>query len=196
MGQNKIENVIWSYVSGLINDKEIIIKNIRLQQEKRKSEEKSNQKIYDNLLLEKKSLKIQKSKILDLYSAPDSRTKKEDLDLKMDELNGREVTLDNQMAEIQREIENADNLAGAESEIERICALYKKKIENPPFELKKYIVRKWIEEINIEDDGSIRIKVRIPKGEEGRIVSTNYFKEFSNIGALNFELKFEEVIRP
>ena len=114
----------------------------------------------------------------------------------MDELNGREATLDNQITEIQREIENTDNLAGAEKEIEKICELYKKKIENPPFELKRYIVRKWIEEINIEDDGSVRIKVRIPKGEEGRIVSANYFKEFNNINALNFELKFEEVIRP
>ena len=198
VGQNKIEKIIWAYVSGLINDKQAIIKNIRLLQEKRKTEEKSNQRVRDNLLAEKNSIKIKKSKLLDLYSDPAGNTKKEDLDSKMSELNDKEKMIDNQLSEIKKEIENIDNLNGAEKEIEKICAVYRKKIENPPFELKRYIVCKWIEEINIEDDGSIRIKVRIPKGEEDRIASNNYFPKLEkiNIKLLNFEFKFEEVIRP
>lgn len=198
VGRNKIESIIWNYVSGLINDKEIIIKNIRSRQEKKKAEEKSNKKVCDNLLSDKKALKIKKSKLLDLYSDPGGATKKEDLDSKMEELNAKEKALDDQILEIEKEMQEIDNLAGAEEEIEKICQLYKKKIQNPTFELKRYIVRKWIAEINIEDDGSIRIKVRIPKGEEDRIVSPDYFKAFNdiNLNALNFEFKFEEVIRP
>ena len=198
VGQNKIEKIIWTYVSGLINDKQAIIKNIRALQEKRMAEEKSNQKVYDNLLTERSYIKIKKSKLLDLYSDPAGKTKKEDLDLKMSELNDKEKMFEDQILEIKNEIENIDNLNGAEKEIEKICAVYRKKIENPPFELKRYIVCKWIEEINIEDDGSIRIKVRIPKGEEDRIASSKYFTMPNNIylKTLNFELKFEEVIRP
>jgi len=198
VGQNKIEKIIWAYVSGLINDKQAIIKNIRALQEKRKSEEKSNQKVYDNLLAERNSIKMKKSKLLDLYSDPAGKTKKEDLDLKMNELNDKEKMFEDQILEIKKEIENIDNLSGAEKEIEKICAIYRKKIKNPPFELKRYIVSKWIEEINIEDNGSIRIKVRIPKGEEDRIASKNSFSEMNNIsfGLYNFEFKFEEIIRP
>lgn len=194
IGQRKIDNIVWLYVSGLINDKEKIIKNVRILQRRRKEQELSNQKIYDNLLSEKKGIKMKKSRLLELCS--DGKVQKEDLESKISELNDRENMLDGQISEIKRGMENTENLDGTEKEIEKICALYRKKIENPPFELKRYIVRKWIEEINIEDDGSIRIKVRMPRGEEDKITPSNGFSTTNNIDvkALNFELKFEEII--
>ena len=48
------------------------------------------------------------------------------------------------------EIQNTETL---EKEIEKTCKLYQEKIDNPSFELKKYIVSKWVEKININDEG-------------------------------------------
>jgi len=87
-----------------------------------------------------------------------------------------------------------------EKEIEKTCKLYQQKINNPSFELKKYIVFKWVEEININDDGSLKIRVRIPGGDatwakkEDIVYVTN--EATSGPSMLNIGLKFEEVIRP
>ncbi|MEO0118683.1 MAG: hypothetical protein ABIK66_06135, partial [candidate division WOR-3 bacterium] len=52
-----------------------------------------------------------------------------------------------------------------EKEVEKLCEMYQNKIRNASFELKRYIVRKWVKEINILKDGKIVIKVNLPEWE-------------------------------
>ena len=61
------------------------------------------------------------------------------------------------------------------------------------------IVKKWVEEININDDGSVNIKVKIPEGEkEGEEDQIFYVADnvLQDTGILGVGLKFEEVIKP
>ena len=68
-------------------------------------------------------------------------------------------------AEIKRELGEIKNTESLEKEIEEARRAYKKKIKNPSFELKRHIVVKWIQEINIRAAGTIKIKARIPRGD-------------------------------
>ena len=71
-------------------------------------------------------------------------------------------------------------------------------MKNPSFEVKRYIVKKWVGEINIQDDGSIKINVRIPQGEvlgESKKDMTYDYDSSRGIQlAPQINLKFEEVI--
>ncbi len=160
---HRLDNIVWAYVSSLINNQEGLKKNAILMRERREKGKVSSQKVYNDLLVEKNDLKIKKGKLLELYS--DDSISKEDLKIKLDEFSDREKILDNQIVEISEELRGINSINATEEEVERICTHYKEKINNPSFELKKYIVRKWVEEVNIKDDGSIMIKVRIPEGE-------------------------------
>ena len=98
-----------------------------------------------------------------------------------------------------RELEGIENMDAVEKELERICIIYRKRLNKASFELRKHIVRKWVEEININDDGSVNIKVKIPEGEkEGEEDQIFYVADnvLQNTERLSAGLKFEEVIRP
>ncbi len=161
MSKNKLDNAVWGYVRELINDKDKIKRSVRVLRGRRESERDQNQKVCDILLLEKSGLKIKKGKLLDLYS--DEDISKEDIKLKLNELDEKEKIIDNQVIEIRKDLESIDNINAVEKEIENICISYEDKVNNASDELKKFIVRKWIEEINIKDDGGIIIKVRVPE---------------------------------
>lgn len=127
MGRDKLDGIIWGYVSSLISNQERIIKNVRILHQKRAEEESSNQRVYENLLSEKNSLKLKKSKLLNLYSEP-GKVLREDLDVEIEKLNEQEKIIDKQILEVKTELENIDNLSGAEKEIDKICQLYRQKI--------------------------------------------------------------------
>jgi len=199
MAAHKLDNAVWLYVSTLIKDKKRIEENVSLAKSKRESERISNQQIYEELLLDKKGLKIKKSRLLELYS--EEALSKEDLKMKISEFEAREKDIDEQIAVKKRELEGIENMNAVAKELERICALYRGRLSRASFELKKYIVKKWVEEINIEDDGSVIIKIKIPEGEpedtekDGEVFYVSG-KSLQNTGALEMGLKFEEVIRP
>jgi len=133
----------------------------------------------------------------ELYS--DESFSKEDLKVKIEELDLREKSIDEQIVTKKKELEIIENTDAIEKELEKICLVYRKRLNNASFELRQYIVKKWVEEININDDGSVNIKVKIPEGEkEGEndqvfYVANNTLQE---VGMLSAGLKFEEVIRP
>ncbi len=192
MSRRKLDTVVWDYVKNLISNKDKIKENIHILRNKRESERGYNENICNNLLKEKDKLKIKKGKLLDLYS--DNDFEKEDLKLKINELNEKEQAIDSQISEIKSKLKNTENIDDMEREIEKICQLYRQKIDNPPFELKKYIVKKWIEEINIQDDGTIIIKVRIPQGETAQTEAKEllYMPNWDLTG----EMRFQEVLNP
>ena len=148
-------------MKNLISNPDKVKKAVRLLREKREEKRNSNKKIYDVLMAEKMKIKMKKSKLLDLYV--DDKYSKDDLDLKINELNNQEKFLVKQINEVAEELKQIDKTEEIEKEIEETCLSYYKKINNPSFELKKMIVRKWVKEINITDEGNIIIKVRIPE---------------------------------
>ena len=96
-------------------------------------------------------------------------------------------------------MEGIENTDAIEKELERICQIYRKRLNKASFELKKHIVKKWVEEININDDGSVNIKVKIPEGEkeeEGEQIFYVTDNALQETGVLGAGLKFEEIIRP
>jgi hypothetical protein len=117
--------------------------------------------------------------------------------MKITELDLRDKDIDKQMAIRKKELEGIENVDAVEKELEKICLAYRKKINTASFELKRYIVRKWVEEININDDGSLNIKVKIPQGEQiGEKVFYVSHNVLQTADMINTNLRFEEVIRP
>lgn len=161
MSQTKLESAIWDYVKDLIWNPDKVKKAVRLSREKRKSKRDSNKKQYDILMAGKMEIKTRKSKFLDLYG--DDKYSKEDLDLKIVELNNQEIIFDKQIQGVKMELQSIDKTEAIEKEIEKTCLKYQKRIDNPSFELKKAIVRRWIKEINITDEGKIILKVIVPE---------------------------------
>ena len=161
MSQNKLESAVWEYVKNLISYPDKVKKAVRLLREKREEKRDSNKRIYDVLMAEKMKIKMKKSKFLKLYG--DDKYLKEDLDKEIEELNSQEKLFVKQIDEVVEELKQNDKTEVIEREIEESCLSYQRKINNPSFELKKMIVRKWVKEINITDEGNIIIKVRIPE---------------------------------
>jgi site-specific DNA recombinase len=197
MSAQKLDNAVWVYVSELIRDKDRINNNLALTKKKRESEKVSNQKIYEELLVERKELKMKKSRLFELYS--DEGLSKEDLKIKIGEFDLREKDVEEQIVTKKRELEGIENMDAVEKELERICQIYRKRLNKASFELRQHIVKKWVEEININDDGSVNIKVKIPEGEkEGEEDQIFYVADntLQETGVLGAGLKFEEIIRP
>jgi site-specific DNA recombinase len=159
-----LDNIVWEYISSLIKDKERIKKAIKDLRDQRESKREFNQKIYDSLILKKSEIKQKKSKLLDLYS--DGNITKEDLDEKISELNSQQEDLERQIKEVEREFIKVNETETIEKEIEQACLEYENKIDNADFELKRRILKKWVKEINLPDEGGILIKVRIPQPEK------------------------------
>lgn len=157
---HKLDAIIWDYVRKLILDKERVKAKVRLLKEKREKDRASNQRVYEALLSEKEGLKTKTSRLLELYS--DNEFPREDLKVKLAEVKEREFALDNQIIDIERGFKEMDNMEAIEREVEKICDLYQNKISKANFEQKRYIVHKWIKEINLLKDKRIHIKVNIP----------------------------------
>ncbi|MBI2053732.1 MAG: recombinase family protein [Candidatus Staskawiczbacteria bacterium] len=162
----KIESIVWDYIKGLISNPDKVKKAVRVLRAKRENDKSSNKRVYDFLMTEKINIRAKKSKILDLFV--DDKFSREDLDNKITDLNNQEKLIDKQILEVENSLKAIDNIDSVEKEIEEICLQYKQKITNPSFELKKLIVKKWIKEINITDEGNVVIKVKIPE-IEGKI---------------------------
>jgi len=160
---HKLDAIIWDYISNLIQDKEKVKAKIRLFKEKREKDRSSNQSIYDNLLSQKEELKAKISKFLELYG--DEEFSKEDLKAKIEEVKEREVALDNQIAAVKEKLQEIDDMEAMEEEVEKSCKIYQNNISSPTFERKRYIVRKWVNEINLLKDGRIAVKVNLPETE-------------------------------
>ena len=163
--------MVWEYVSTLIRDKEKVKNSIETLKNKIQKDRFTNKNIYDRIMVEKGEVEIKQNKLLDLFT--DSKISKEALELKFKELKDREETLVRDISRLKSEMERVDDLDALGNEIENLCAEYQKKIKNPPFELRRTIVQKWIEEISIMDDGRIKFKVRIPEGEDTNFIKFN-----------------------
>jgi len=199
MMAHKLDTAVWDYVKSLINDRDRLKNNINSLKEKRESDGISNKRVFEALLAEKTSLKNKKSKLFDLYS--EDKFEKGDLENKINEFTEREKAVESQMLEIEKEVKDMKEFDSDDNDIKKICDIYKNKIDNPTFELKKYIVRKWIEEIRIEKDGSLRISVRVPqleKAEEFKAEANFNFRSMSDLLMEGFlsRLRFQEVICP
>ena len=195
----KLDNAVWKYVKSLISDRYRLKDNISSLREKRENDKTSNKKVLESLLSEKNSLKNKKGKLLELYS--EGKFEVKDLEDKINEFTEREKSIESQIIEIEKELKDIQDFDSVEKDIEKICAIYKNKIDNPTFELKKYIVRKWIEEIRIEKDGSLRISVRVPQLEKAEEFKQEPNFNFHSITDLLMEgllsgLRFQEVICP
>jgi len=175
MSVPKLDKYVWGYISALINQPEKVKKAIRLLKKKRDSETSFNQKVYDSLIIEKTELEKKKSRILDLYI--DKSLLKEDLDKKIEELNGQERILDKQIKEAEKDVQKIEEINTIEKEVEQLCLGYRNMIKKADFKLKKKIVRKWVKEINITDEGDIIIKVRIPEIEAPRVFRSQFIPQ-------------------
>ncbi len=196
MSARKLDAAVWAFLSSLINDKDRI-KNALLDLRVKKEKDKvSNKDSYDHLFVEKTILKNKRKNLFDLYSEEGiSAYSKSDLKSKLSELDEKEMLLDRQMAELKNQMEQIKNDGVLEKEIEETRRLYRKKMDNPPFELRKYIARKWIEEVNILDDGSLRIKARIPDKEEAVGHNNNTYEFFASVNMIHkLDIRFEEIV--
>ena len=160
----QLDGEVWNYVSSLIKDKEKVKKAIKTLKEERESKKDFHQRIYDSLITQKAEIKQKKSKLLGLYA--DEKYQKEDLDEKISELNSQQQDLERQIKEAEKELQKIDEINTIEEEIEQSCLEYQGVIENANFDLKRRILKKWVKEINLPDEGGIIVKVRIPPPEK------------------------------
>jgi len=163
MSVPKLDNYVWTYVDSLVRNASKIKKVVRLLKKSRDEDKKFNQDVYDSLLIGKMEVENKKQKFLDLYG--DNIISKDDLKEKIKSLNDQVNGMNIQIKEAEKEFSKIKNPNAIEKGIEQLCLEYKKKIKNPSNELKKHIVQKWVREINILDNGNIRIKIRLPRPE-------------------------------
>ena len=160
---HKLDAIVWDYVSNLIQNKEKVKEKIQFLQRKRDEERISNQRMLEGLKEEKRKMKEKINKLLELYS--DEGIPKDDLKAKIEEFRGKEAFLDVQIKEVEDKLKNIEDMEKLEKEVEKLCEMYQNKIRNAPFELKRYIVRKWVKKINVLKDGRIVMKVNLPEWE-------------------------------
>jgi len=161
MNARILENTVWTFVKTFISNPENIKRAITEFEKEKDNNKKINTKDLEILLLKKADIKKKKSNFLDLFG--DEKFDKQDLYAKIEPLNVEEKLLDKQIAEIRGKIVKIEESGQLDREIKRSCASYYSKIDNPDFELRKRIVRDWVKEINIMDDGRIKIKIRVPE---------------------------------
>lgn len=165
MGRDRLDNAVWDYVKSLVSDENKVKAGIKKLAEKREKDRSFNQKVYNSLIAEKGKLEKKKQRFIDLYG--DENFTQEEIDNKVSEVNNLQENLNSQIREVEKEFQKIENLKLIEKEIEKLCFRYKTKIKkNPSPELKKFIVRSWIKEINILDDGRVFIKAKLPELEE------------------------------
>jgi len=155
-----LENAVWSVVETFIRNPENVRKAIAESEKKKNDNKAQNQRDLLLLLSRKEDIKKKKTRLLELYS--DDDFSKEDLRTQIVPLNEEEKSLEKLVAEVESKIKLIENSKQMEREIQRSCNTYYTKIDNAGFELRKKIVRDWVREINILDDGGIVIKMNVP----------------------------------
>ena len=96
----------------------------------------------------------------------DAKFSRQEIYAKVDPLNESQALIDKQIVEVKRNIGSVEDSQRLHVEIEKTCESYRLKVKNADFETRKRIVREWVKEINIMDDGSAKVKLRIP-GADG-----------------------------
>jgi regulator of replication initiation timing len=117
----------------------------------------------------------------------DAKFSKQEIYDKVDPLNESQVLLDKQIGEIKRRIGSVEEYRRLQKEIYKTCDSYSLKLKNPDFEARKRMVRDWIKEINIMDDGSAKVTVRVP-GVEGVILNQDSLYDLLNLNMDSFSL--------
>lgn len=200
---DKLDKMVWSYIQSLISNPQKVKNAIRALKEKREGERDINQKACDNLKIQRNLLEKKASKILDLYS--EDSISKAVLDSKMEEIKDQKILINKQIEEIESLLQKIETRDTMEKEIEKLCLQYQNTTEEPSFELKKRIIRRWVKEIRLPDEGGVIIKVRIPEPKEPIKLSLNnpvYHRQFISEGiddnktlSLPYCLEFEEAIK-
>ena len=158
------DEIVWDTIRSYVSNPEEV-KIAITESENRKIEEKdTTQKDLNLLLLEKAKNAKEKYRIIDcigrgIINEGDAR---ENLSI----LNEKEEKINNKEEELSQKIKKIKEIKIIEKEIEKSCKIYSNIInskEELPFDIKKWIVRTWVSEINIKDDGNAIIKVKIPE---------------------------------
>ena len=155
-----LEDTVWTIVKAFISNPDNIKKAIAESERIKNSNKEANEKNLEAILLEREGIKKKKSNLLDLFA--DEKFNKQDLYDKIEPLNMQEDLLNKQAEEVKKNIRVIEESGRMDREIQKSCASYYSRVKNPSFDLKKKIVRDWVKEINIMDDGGVRIKMRVP----------------------------------
>lgn len=167
MGQKKLDNIVWNFISSFISDEKRVKKALADLKNRRINEKSKSKDLLKNLSAEKGAIKNKRRKLLDLYGDSEiSDYAKKDLKSQLSDFDKKEQLIDQQIVQLEKDMEEIRNLDWIEKEIGETCRRYQDKLKNPSFELKKFIVNKWVEAIYIQDDGSVKIRLRIPHGEQ------------------------------
>lgn len=204
MSVQKLDGIVWEYISALIQDKKKVKRSVKLWNERRNKEKSFHQKVYNSLLTEKGKVQTEKQRMLGLYGS--KSILKKDLEKAISKLNAQELELDKQTKEVRKELAEIKNFERVDKEIERLCNQYSKGISNPTLEQKKYIVRKWIKEINVLGSGNLKITVKLPEADIRKFdfkksraelcsVSSSSLQNIqSPLKVLEHPIEFEEVL--
>lgn len=164
METRKLDNAVWNYVVSYLRSDEVIERSFQELEEKREKDRGFNQRTYDSLITEKAEIEKKKSRILDLYA--DGKYNKEDLDKKMANYDSEQKEIENQIKEVERELQRIDDLKAIEELAKSMAREFRKGIDNPTPEYKQFVIRTWVKEINIKDDGVVVIKSQLPALEK------------------------------
>ncbi len=156
MSVRKLDKKVWDKILEIICHPETFTESLKYSFEENIVKEEDNRRIFNGLMSQKDQLKKQKSRLLDLYV--DDRYSKEDLDVKLGELNAREESLNGGIEDIEIKLEKIKYNSITNKRIKKYLIQFKAGIGNKTFEEKKAIVRDLIKEINILKDGTVIIK--------------------------------------
>jgi seryl-tRNA synthetase len=109
----------------------------------------------------RESLKKKISNLLELVA--EEKIEKQDLYAKVEPLNAEVKVLDKQIREVQVNLQKIEESQQMDRQIRNSCDVYYQKMDDNDFNLKRRIVRDWVREINITDEGGIKIKMRVPE---------------------------------
>ena len=157
----KLDGIVWAQVQTLISSPEKVKEAIRTLAQRRSADRAVNQNTLDSLITRQEDIKKQQQRLFGLYAV--GKYDEEGLDNAIESLNLQEQELNRQIQEAENRLKKIDDINTIENEIERLCSEYKERIMNPTPELQKFIVQRWISEINILESGDIRIKMKLPE---------------------------------
>jgi site-specific DNA recombinase len=164
ISRNKLDTIVWNFVHGLLRDSGKIKEVVRERQKKMIQEKDFNENAYNSLAKEKKEIKRQRGKLIELFSK--DIVLQDELEEKIESLKEKEGRINKQIREVEMELKEIKKDKSNEREIEKLCSIYNNKLNNLTEEQKRITVRHWVEEINILDDGSIFISCKMPKLEK------------------------------
>ncbi|KJR99585.1 MAG: DNA recombinase [Peptococcaceae bacterium BRH_c4a] len=149
--QDWIENLIWNDCVEFIQNPEKALEELAASMKGKKSdageiaeEIKSIQHTIDNKEIEKQS-------ILDLYRR--TIINGFDVEIQLQKIGQEKQTLENRIKELKRQADNEDDLAYKYDSAEELLRILQQKLNNdPPFEVKREIVKTLVKEIVINTD--------------------------------------------